>query len=283
MTFVIIAAALLAVCAAAVYVFLTFGRAKHPDAPYFYGGLFAHRGLHSDIIPENSIPAFAAAVEHGYGIELDVHLTADDELVVHHDDSIARLTGETGKISEMTAAELTEKRLCGTEYTIPTFAEVLSTVAGRVPLIVELKRAPEADPAPLCERVFEMLDRYVAETGGRYCVESFNPYVVGWCKKHRPDSFRGQLTEAFYSRGKRTKIMYMMENLLVNPLGRPDFVAYNVSDRKNATLRFWAHAYSAPTAVWTVRSRAELDGARKELGDDIAIIFEGFIPEEDGR
>lgn len=275
---VIIAAVLF--CAAAVYVYLTAGRFKRPAAPYFYGALFAHRGLHSNGIPENSLPAFEAAVNGDYGIELDVHLTADGELVVHHDDGIKRLTGEDGKISEMMAAELTSKKLCGTEYSIPLFSDVLSLVGGRVPLVVELKRQPTADPAPLCERVFAALDAYKAETGGEYCVESFNPYVVKWCRLNRSDAFRGQLTEAFYSRGKKTKIMYMMENLLINILGRPDFTAYNVKDRANFSLRVWGKLYSAPIAFWTVRSQEELDSAVREYGDKVAIIFEGFIPDE---
>lgn len=279
MTVAVIIAAVL-FCAAAVYVYLTAGRYKKPDAPYFYGTLFAHRGLHSEGVPENSLPAFEAAVNGGYGIELDVHLTADGELVVHHDDSIRRLTGEDGKISEMTAAEITSKKLCGTEYTIPLFSEVLALVDGRVPLVVELKRQPTDAPTPLCERVFAALDAYKAETGGEYCVESFNPYVVNWCRKNRSDVFRGQLSEAFYSRGKKTKIMYMMENLLINILGRPDFVAYNVKDKANFSLRVWGKAYSAPIAFWTVRSQAELDCAVREYGNDVAIIFEGFIPDE---
>lgn len=279
MTFAIIAAVL--ICAAAVYLYLTLGRVKRPDASYFYGSFYAHRGLHTDGVPENSLPAFAAAVNSGYGIELDVHLTADGELVVHHDDSIKRLTGEDGKISELTAAELTSKKLCGTEATIPLFSEVLSLVNGKVPLIVELKRDPKDAPAPLCERVFSALDAYKAETDGKYCVESFNPYVVNWCRKNRSDIFRGQLTEAFYSRGKKTKIMYMMENLLINILGRPDFVAYNVQDRGNFSLRVWQKIYSAPIAFWTIKSQAELDAARRDYGNKVAIIFEGFIPETD--
>lgn len=274
----IIAAALL--CAAAVYVYLTVGRIKRPDAPYFRGLIAAHRGLHSEGVPENSLPAFDAAVSHGYGIELDVHLSADGGLVVHHDDNIKRLTGEDGKISEMTSAELTGKRLCGTEHTIPRFSEVLDLVGGRVPLIVELKCRAEVDPSPLCERVSAMLDAYKESTGGEYCIESFDPYVVKWYRKNRPDVFRGQLTEAFYSRGKKTKTMYMMENLFINILGRPDFTAYNVRDRKNFSLHVWNLIYSAPIAFWTVRSQEELDAARREYGDSVAIIFENFIPEK---
>lgn len=274
--FAVIAAALL--CAAAVYVYLTVGRVKRPAAPYFDGLLAAHRGLHSEGVPENSLPAFAAAVDGGYGIELDVHLTADGGLVVHHDDDIKRLTGEDGNISGMTSDELVTKRLCGTEHTIPRFSEALDLVDGKVPLIVELKCRAEVDPAPLCERVSAMLDAYKESTGGEYCVESFDPYVVKWYRKNRPDVFRGQLTEAFYSRGKKTKTMYMMENLLINILGRPDFTAYNVRDRKNFSLHVWNLIYSAPVAFWTVRSQAELDAARREYGEKTAIIFEGFIP-----
>ncbi len=265
-------------CASVVYAYLTLGRVKRPDAPRFIG-LYAHRGLHSDGVPENSLAAFDAALERGYGVELDVHICADGALIVHHDGNIKRLTGFDGEISKMTSDELVTKRLSGTEHTIPRFSEVLDLVGGKVPLIVELKCRPEVDPAPLCERAMAYLDAYKESTGGEYCVESFDPYVVKWLRQNRPDVFRGQLTEAFYTRGKRTAAMFFMEHLLINYVGRPDFTAYNVRDRKNLSLRVWRHIYKAPTAIWTVRSQEELDSAKRALGDDIAIIFEGFIPD----
>ncbi len=282
MTVIYILAAVL-LCAAAVYVFLTLGRVKRPDAPYFAGGLYAHRGLHSDGVPENSLPAFATAVEYGYGIELDVHLTSDGCLVVHHDGNIKRLTGCDLEIERADASEIVTKTLCGTEHTIPRFSEVLDLVGGKIPMIVELKCKTGTDPAPLCERVMGYLDSYKESTGGEYCIESFNPYVVKWLRKNRPDVFRGQLTEAFYSRGKKTAIMYAMENLFINILGRPDFVAYNVLDRKNGSLHVWSRLYSAPTALWTVKDQKTFDAAREDFGDRPAIIFEGFIPEGDEK
>ncbi len=277
----ILAAALF--CAAAIYVYLTVGRVKRPYAEFFTGLTAAHRGLHSEGIPENSLPAFAAAVEHGYAVELDVHLTCDGALVVHHDTNIKRMTGYDGKIADMTSDELVTKCLSGTEHTIPRFSEVLDTVGGKVPMIVELKCLPEVDPAPLCERVMGYLDAYKEATGGEYCIESFDPYVVKWFREHRSDVFRGQLTEAFYTRGKRTNAMYIMENLFINILGRPDFVAYNAVDRGNLSLRIWSRVYSAPTALWTVKSQDEFDAARREYGRKTAIIFEGFIPREEKK
>ena len=100
---------------------------------------FAHRGLHGDGIPENSLAAFRRACEAGYGIELDVHLTADEKLVVFHDDTLTRMCGTDGTPEEKTLAELQELSLAGTDERIPSFDEVLALVSGRVPLIVELK------------------------------------------------------------------------------------------------------------------------------------------------
>ena len=132
------AAALAGMCA---YLVAPGKRDKARRAP-FMGRNYAHRGLHriDKSVPENSIPAFEAAARIGYGVELDVHLSKDGELVVFHDDDLMRICGAEGRVEEKTLAELRQYRLCGTEYGIPTLAEVLAAIDGRCPMIVELKR-----------------------------------------------------------------------------------------------------------------------------------------------
>lgn len=265
----------------AVWIFLTLGRQKRPRYDAFFGSLCAHRGLHTcgrdALRPENSLAAFRAAVERGYGIELDVHLSSDGVAVVFHDDSLKRMTGVDKRVSECSIAELHEMKLLGGQEHIPRFAEVLELVGGRVPLVVELKCDPRDDPEPLCSCVSAMMDEYAEKYGGDYCVESFNPFAVKWYRKNRPDVFRGQLSERFYSGGKRDFAGFMMEYLWVNVLGRPDFTAYNHLHRKGVSFRIWRRIYRAPYAYWTVKSEEELDAllAEDKRG---CYIFEGFLP-----
>ena len=120
-----------------VFVFIR-PRGKAPQKKSFLCD-YAHRGLHNDEIPENSLAAFEAACEAGHGIELDIQLSKDGEVMVFHDYTLIRMTGKEGKVCDYTAAELKSTSLKGTDQTIPTFAEVLDLVNGRVPILVELK------------------------------------------------------------------------------------------------------------------------------------------------
>ena len=129
---------------------------------------YAHRGLHGGDVPENSLAAFEKAAEKRYGIELDVQLTKDGVPVVFHDDSLLRVCGVDRLLRDCELSELRQFRLSGSEKeTIPTFAEVLELVDGRVPLLVELKTGS----AGLVRAVVPMLDEY----NGSFCVESFDP------------------------------------------------------------------------------------------------------------
>ena len=188
-------------------------RDKEQRAP-FMGRNYAHRGLHKidKSIPENSLPAFEAAARIGYGVELDVHLTLDDELVVFHDDDLKRVCGVEGKAEEKTLAELRQYRLCGTEYGIPTLAEVLAAIDGRCPMIVELKRGSRN--RELCRRSYEMLKNYK----GHWCMESFDPRMVFWFRVHAPEVLRGQLSTRMSSLKKSTNRVqaFILSRLFTN-------------------------------------------------------------------
>ncbi|EKC67601.1 glycerophosphoryl diester phosphodiesterase, partial [human gut metagenome] len=131
-----------AACAGAFAFLVAPGRATRAQkAPFLYRN-YAHRGLHTEdgTVPENSLPAFRAAAEAGYAVEMDVHLTADDQLVVFHDDTLERMCGVPGVIDDFTLAELRALHLGDTDCVIPTFAEALEALGGRVPLLLEVKR-----------------------------------------------------------------------------------------------------------------------------------------------
>lgn len=278
---VIISALTAAVILFCVYIFLIAGRRKHPEHAFF-DGLFAHRGLYSNKTPEapeNSMPAFSRAVGRGFGIELDVHISKDGELFVFHDDNMRRMCSIDRKIEDLTAPEIESARLLGGNEAPPRFSDVLRLVGGRVPLVVELKCEPRVDPAPLCRAVSDMMKNYT----GEYCIESFNPYVLGWYRKNEPSVFRGQLAERFYTRGKHDKngaALFALENLWLNVVGRPDFVAYNCLHRDALSYRLWRHVLRMPTALWTIRDENTLADA---ASDCECRIFESFIPQSGGE
>jgi glycerophosphoryl diester phosphodiesterase len=173
-----------------LYLLAIRGRSGHPGLQNLRGWYYAHRGLHGQGRPENSMAAFRAALEGGYGIEFDVHLMKDGNLAVIHDSSLKRTAGADVMIEDLTVADLENYRLEGTNEKIPLLRELLDLYAGKAPLIVELK-CERNNFSALCRAACAMLDTY----DGPYCMESFDPRCVLWLKKHRPDIIRGQLAE----------------------------------------------------------------------------------------
>lgn len=232
---------------------------------------FAHRGLHNDERAENSISAFRAAVEAGYGIELDVRLSRDGELVVFHDPTLKRMTGIEGKVIDYTKDELATFKLGGTEDTVPTFAEVLKIVDGKVPLLVEIKM--QGDEKGIAEKLAEV----IADYKGEYIVESFNPLALRTFKKLMPKIPIGILSMQYGKNEEfRGKLLYfLLENLALNFLMRPDFIAYEKNGSRNPILRYIRKTYETPLFAWTVRSPEEEDNA---IGDGYdSVIFEKYL------
>ncbi len=217
---------------------------------------YAHRGLHGGGVPENSLEAFELACKNGYGIELDVQLSRDGTVMVFHDYTLIRMTGVDKKLCELDAEELRALSLNGTEQRIPTFAEVLELVDGRVPILVELK-GENLDTA-LCPKVADHLREYK----GDYCIESFNPLLIKEMKKYLPDSYRGLLyTNVCRDKKKKTLLNIVISGMMLNFLARPDFIAYNKLDRDSFFVKLTTRFYHAPKFVWTVKNDEELSKA----------------------
>jgi len=240
---------------------------------------YAHRGLHSvDVdtvegkqVPENSLLAFELACKRGFGIELDVQLSSDGCVMVFHDYTLKRMTGVDKKLNELTAEELKALSLQGTDQHIPTFAEVLELVGGRVPLLVELKG--ENFDTALCPAVAELLKGY----RGEYCLESFNPLLIGEMRKHLPNAFRGLLYTNVCKEKKRYSALNMALTVMaLNVVAKPNFIAFNQDYRKAFALKLTTRLYRAPRFVWTVRSVESLKVAR-ENGE--SAIFEKIDPD----
>ncbi len=258
---------------AALYLLSTMCRRGHKGLADLRGWRYAHRGLHSQGIPENSMAAFRAALEGGYGVELDLHLLKDGALAVFHDGSLLRMTGKEGKPEDLTAGDLPNYPLGGTEETIPLFSQVLALFDGKAPLIVELKPV-DGNHAALCQAACDMLEGYK----GVYCLESFDPRCIHWLKKNRPHLVRGQLTEDFVHNPKSPLpwiMKFILTHQLENFLVLPDFIAYKFADRKTLGNLLARKFWGAQGVSWTITSQEDLDTAEKE---GWLPIFEGFRP-----
>ena len=254
------------------YIFAVMGRKNHPGLKNLQGWNYAHRGLHNDVRPENSLAAFRAAVEKGYGSELDIHLLKDGELAVIHDHSLLRNAGVDIQIEDLTAEDLKNYKLDGTEETIPTFREVLKLYDGQAPLIVELK-AIGGNHQALVDTAVAQLKDY----NGVYCMESFDPRCILHLKKQYPDIIRGQLTENFMKmKGKAPWYIKLLVTLqLENFLILPDFVAYKFIDRKNPGMFLVRKLWGVQGVTWTIKTPEEYETAVQE---GWIPIFEGFEP-----
>lgn len=249
------------------------GRTGHKGLSALQGWGYAHRGLHGKGIPENSMAAFRAALEGGYGIELDVHLMRDGGLAVIHDASLKRTAGADVRIEDLTAEALANYPLEGTGQIIPTLPQVLELFDGKAPLIIELKPAGN-NYAALARAACDLLDGYK----GVYCMESFDPRCVHWLKENRPDVIRGQLVENFVDNKRSPLPLYlrfMLTHQLENFLIQPDFVAYKFADRKTLGNLLVRKLWGMQGVTWTITSQKDYDTAVEE---GWLPIFEGFRP-----
>jgi glycerophosphoryl diester phosphodiesterase len=242
---------------------------KHPDRKILSGMYIAHRGLHglTENCPENSAAAFFEAVKRGFAIETDIHLSSDGEVFVFHDNDLKRMCGSGEKVEELTFEKLRQYRLAGTDERIMSLKELLNLVNGAVPLMIEFKSESAKGCDKLCAAANEILKDYK----GKYFIQSFNPFILKWYKKNRPDICRGQLS----CRMKGSISYFLLGRLLLNFVSRPDFVSYQASDHKVLNRRLTA-VLGAHQTGWTIRSEEELNEARKHFK---TYIFEGFIPE----
>lgn len=246
------------------------GRAEAAQKAPFLRRNIAHRGLHTKDkrVPENSLAAFEMAARNGYGIELDVQLSRDGRVVVFHDDTLGRVCGVDRRVDQLAYSELGRLRLCETEETIPLFADVLRTVGGRVPMIVELKTGSRN--RELCEKTNELLRAY----GGDACIESFDPRIVAWFRRHAPERLRGQLAsppEVYRKHGMGAVKSFLLGNTLLNFLARPQFIAYKIGKRPLPVRA--AELLGALRVGWTAHDPAA------EKGRD-TVIFEYYHPEQ---
>ncbi|QSB44903.1 glycerophosphodiester phosphodiesterase [Tsuneonella flava] len=243
-------------------------RAPPPEparVAWLAGKEYAHRGLHDDVVPENSPAAFAGAIARGMGIECDVQKTADGRAMVFHDWELDRLTDQTGPTGARTVAELEQFTLLGSAEHIPLLDRVLDQVAGQVPLIIEIKSKRDRKVSPLCLAVLRALEGY----RGDHAVMSFDPRVGRWFSVHAPQTVRGLVVTEEDKRG----LYGTAERHMALWHARPDFIAYDVRDLPS---RFAAaqRARGLPVLTWTVRTA--------ELRERAAVHADAPISEGEG-
>lgn len=258
-----------------LWCFLTRPRLHHPKWTLLRQYRYAHRGFHQKpAVPENSLAAFRRAVDSGFGAELDVHLTKDGRLAVIHDSRLQRVCGVAGCVEDFTAAELGAFRLEGTDEKIPFLEQVLPLFERKTPLVVEIK-AEGGNQAALTAKTVACLDRFQVE----YCMESFDPRVLIWLRRNRPEIVRGQLSQNFlrHPSGLNPAVRFVLTALLDNGATRPDFIAYRFEDRKGIAPLWVCHVLGGQEINWTIRSAADMNAAERE---GHLIIFEKFDPRE---
>jgi glycerophosphoryl diester phosphodiesterase len=251
---------------------------RSPELPAaFLAAPIAHRGLHDRAagIVENGRAAAEAAVAGGYGIELDIQASADGEAMVFHDYEMLRLTGEPGLIRDYAAAALGRIALVGATETVPTLGEFLELVAGRAPLLIEIKDQDGAlgpDVGPLEARVAELLRRY----DGPAALMSFNPHSVAAVAEAAPDRPRGLTTCAFDSADWSLPDYRRAELAALADAERTGaaFVSHDHADLDNPALARLKRE-GLPVLTWTIRSPAEEAAARRVVDN---ITFEGYRP-----
>jgi glycerophosphoryl diester phosphodiesterase len=245
----------------------------HPD---FTRQPVAHRGLHDRAagVIENSLPAVRAAAEAGYGIEIDVQLSADGAAMTFPDAALDRLTGARGAVRARQAADLARISLTGGRGDlIPALADTLATVRGRVPIFIEIKQQKDG-PGPLEAATAAALAGYA----GPAAIMSFDPRAVAWFRDNAPQIPRGLVSCAYddpedaagLSDGER---MALADLTHFDALAA-DFVSYGAADLPRpavAALR----ARGVPTLCWTIRSEEAAQNALRHVD---AITFEGFRP-----
>ena len=228
----------------------------------------AHRGLHDDVTPENSMASFEKAIEKGFPIEIDVRPIDDGTIVVFHDDKITRMTNRDGYVCNLSKSDLNEITLNGSNEHIPLFKDVLDFVAGRVPLLIEIKN--EAKVGALEHDTLELLKDYK----GEFAVQSFNPYSLEYFKKNAPQIVRGQLA-GFFEGADLSKIKkFFLKRLRLNKVSSPNFISYEGATLPNK----YVTKANLPVLAWTARSNADYEQFKPYCDN---VIFENFIPQED--
>jgi glycerophosphoryl diester phosphodiesterase len=245
--------------------------------PWLTARPIAHRGLHdvSQGVVENTLAAAEAAAAANMAIECDVQASADGEAIVFHDVDLGRLTHSSGPLAQKTAREIESIDFRSSREKIPTFRELLDRIAGRTPIICEIKSAFDGDT-----RLADQIAQYAVGYGGPLALKSFDPAIIAHLRRraHPPPCPLGVVAEAKYDhedwRALSAEQKIIFANFLHYPETRPDFLSYCVDDLPNATPFLLRTLSATPIMAWTVRTQVQKQLAARWADQ---IVFEGTL------
>ncbi len=242
---------------------------------------FAHRGLHDPAkgIIENSRSAIEAAIHHGFGFETDLRIASCGEVMVFHDAQLERLTHATGAFDHYNKAELQALRFKGTSDKMMSLTDLLEFVAGRVPMLLEIKSDWQINKSQ-SEQFVRNIVRPLRNYKGQFAVMSFDPALIEAFLKLAPELPRGLISEP-YSNAQYWHFLSLRQRLsqrflLSFPRTRPDFIAYDIKALPALAPLIARHLCKRPLLTWTVRTPAQQKRAKQYCD---AMIFEGFVPQ----
>lgn len=239
------------------------------DEPFITKSFIAHKGLHDQESPENSLSAFKKAMDNNYIIECDVQLIADGTVVVYSGEQLAKMTGRDGYVKNLIKAQLEDYKLLDTEETIPTLEDVLKLIDGKVGILIDLKDN-DGRIGQLEKAVCKLIRNYK----GDVAIQAFNPFSLEWFAKYLPNVLRGQITCEFNKKEFKNLSWFKrrcLRKMKFNKHAKPNFISYRASEL-NKDLR---KVTSLPVIGWTVKSQEEYRKCFKFVDN---IIFEGFEP-----
>ncbi len=224
---------------------------------FLKGNLIAHRGFHNlkEGIPENSLAAFKRAIRNNYVIELDVHLTSDNKIVVFHDYNLKRACGVNKVIESCTYDELLKYNLFNTNHKIPLLSSVLNLVNGKVGLLIETKTINFN--GNLERELSKLLDNY----NGSFAIQSFNFFSINWFRKHKKKYVVGLLSSDFNKRNISNLRKWIGKTLLMDIILRTDFISYDINALPSSYVQ--NKRKSKLVLGWTVRNKADFTKGKR--------------------
>ncbi|HEY5704254.1 MAG TPA: glycerophosphodiester phosphodiesterase family protein [Terrimicrobiaceae bacterium] len=229
----------------------------------------AHRGLHDETHPENSLSAIEAALQRGFPVEIDVQVSADGRAVVFHDWNLLRLTGFDARVKMTSSAEIAKLRIEGGSERIPLLEDVLDLIGGRQGVIIEIKNRKR--PCALEQEVSRILRDYPGDA----VIHSFNPFSLGWFRSNHPSLCRGQISCSFDTDDMAGWKKIILANYGMNWMSRPQFISHHWKQLPAIVPWLLRRVLGMPLLAWTVRSVGEQDAALRYSDN---FFFETYVP-----
>ncbi|MEG1462422.1 MAG: glycerophosphodiester phosphodiesterase family protein [Anaerorhabdus sp.] len=244
------------------------GTNKHAKSLESLNGIYYHRGFYDNKkIAENSMKAFEKCINKGYGIELDVQLTKDKQVVVFHDDDLKRMSNSSLIIKETTYDDLLQFNLLNTMDKIPLFEDVLKLNHGTVPIYIEIKDF-SMNFKELVNMTLQLMEKYP----GNYYVCSFNVIAIIYLRKLNPKILRGVISQNFKNEKYPKFLGFILQNMFLNFLAKPDIISYGYNEI-NWSVRL-NKLFKRTLAGWAIENQEKFDEYKNFYDIQVIELFE---------